>query len=358
MTTENMNKTPSIILNDKTRTKLFFASDFLFFLNSKKLNIRLHLNHARSLYGNYFQFFPNIQVMERYVPVKNNGNEIHIDFIDKLDNINPMALNFPILSKDQAAEYERTAQNNKLHLIPLSHEQTAGFKIAELESAKDMLFRCLKENDFLGRRFLISAGPTAEDIDPVRFLTNRATGKMGIALARAAFRRGAEVNLVMGPSALKIPRCLQSVSVRSAKDMADTVIPAFSEADIYIGCAAVADYTPQNTSKNKIKKSEDSLTLTLDRTTDILKALDGVRKKQIMVGFSVETTAELENSKRKLQSKNLDMIVINNPRNKGAAFGGDTNLVTILSKNDRCETYPLMSKLAVSEIILDWIKEL
>jgi len=350
--------TSSIILNDKTSARLFLAADFLHFLNNQNLKVRLHLNSQRSAYGNFFQFFPNIQINEKFVPLKNNGDELQIDFIEEIADINSSHLNYPLVKEKFAADFSREMQKHPFNIIPFSNEQSCGLRTADAESAEDLLFRHIGENDLAGRRILISAGPTAEDIDPVRFITNRSSGKMGTSLARAAFRRGADIKLVLGPATLKIPDCLQSVRVRSAKEMADAVISAFKNTDIYIGCAAVADYTPQSAAKEKIKKSEENLVLTLERTTDILKALGKIRNKQVLAGFSVETNAEMENSERKLRSKNLDLIVINNPKKKGAAFGADTNLVTILDKKGRSKSYPLMSKIEVSNKILDWIKEI
>jgi len=207
----------------------------------------------------------------------------------------------------------------------------------------------------LGKKILITAGPTHEKLDPVRFIGNRSTGKMGIALAEECLGRGAEVTIVLGPVSIPVPSKARIINVESAEQMANAVFDNMSEQNIFIMAAAVADYTPQSISDVKIKKSDDDLSLKLKRTIDIAKVLG--RKKsqnQIMIGFALETDSELLNAKEKLAKKNFDMIVLNSLNDKGAGFGHDTNKVTIISsKDNKISNYELKSKKKVAKDILD-----
>ncbi len=207
----------------------------------------------------------------------------------------------------------------------------------------------------LGKKILITAGPTHEKLDPVRFIGNRSTGKMGIALAEECLGRGAEVTIVLGPVSIPVPSKARIINVESAEQMANAVFDNMSEQNIFIMAAAVADYTPQSISDVKIKKSDDDLSLKLKRTIDIAKVLG--RKKsqnQIMIGFALETDSELLNAKEKLAKKNFDMIVLNSLNDKGAGFGYDTNKVTIISsKDNKISNYELKSKKKVAKDILD-----
>ena len=199
----------------------------------------------------------------------------------------------------------------------------------------------------------MTAGPTREALDPVRFLSNHSSGKMGYAVARAASDRGAEVTLVTGPTALKPPAFVETVEVTSAQEMFDAVTRRAQEQDIIVKAAAVADYRPAEYSENKLKKGEgDPLSLPLERTRDILLWL-GEHKKpgQFLCGFSMETQNMLENSRAKLNRKNIDMIVANNLKVKGAGFGTDTNVVTIITR-DREKELPLMGKDEVADALL------
>lgn len=213
------------------------------------------------------------------------------------------------------------------------------------------------EKDLAGKKILITAGPTREAIDPVRFLTNHSTGKMGYALARIAAMRGADVTLVSGPVQLSVPLTVKCVNVTTAKEMFDAVRELAPEQEIVIKAAAVADYRPANVSSEKVKKTDGVLSLPLERTDDILQYL-GEHKAadQFLCGFSMETEHMLENSRRKLEKKHLDMIVANNVKTEGAGFGTDTNVVTILTKETIVEL-PMMSKEEVAERILDEIRE-
>lgn len=209
------------------------------------------------------------------------------------------------------------------------------------------------EKDLYGKKILITAGPTREAIDPVRFISNHSTGKMGYALARQAMLRGADVTLVTGPTTLTPPPFVEVVSVESAKDMFEEVITLAASQDIIIKSAAVADYKPSSVATEKIKKKEDTSVMELVRTQDILSHL-GANKKdgQILCGFSMETENLIENSRKKLEKKHADMIVANNLQESGAGFGTDTNVVTIITKEDTIEL-PILSKDEVANRILN-----
>ena len=211
------------------------------------------------------------------------------------------------------------------------------------------------EKDLAGKRVLVTAGATQESLDPVRYLTNHSTGKMGYAIAKAAMLRGARVTLVSAPTNLTAPLNTELAPVVSAQDMFEAVESHFDDTDILIMAAAVADYRPKEFVDHKIKKKEGDNTLELARTTDILGTL-GARKRadQFICGFSMETENLLENSAQKLQKKNLDMIVANNLRTQGAGFGTETNVVTLIRPDDMIEL-PIMSKLDVAHRILDQI---
>lgn len=209
--------------------------------------------------------------------------------------------------------------------------------------------------DLSGKKVLITTGATCESIDPVRYITNHSTGKMGYALAKMAMLRGADVTVISGHTDVSPPMFVNNIPVVSAKDMFESVKDNFSNHDIIIKAAAVADYTPITVSKNKIKKSDGDLSIPLSRTQDILAYLGQNRTpNQFICGFSMETENMLPNSKSKLERKNIDMIVANNLTTKGAGFGTDTNVVTLITKNST-EELPLMSKENVANAILDTI---
>ncbi|MCH5267926.1 MAG: bifunctional phosphopantothenoylcysteine decarboxylase/phosphopantothenate--cysteine ligase CoaBC [Lachnospiraceae bacterium] len=211
------------------------------------------------------------------------------------------------------------------------------------------------EKDLAGKRILITAGPTVEAIDPVRFISNHSTGKMGYALANIAMQRGAEVTLVTGPVHLEPPAFVEVVPVQSAEDMFREVTSRAAEQDIIIKAAAVADYTPEIVAEEKIKKTGDKTEIKLMRTKDILKYLGEHRGAgQLLCGFSMETEHMLENSRKKLEKKNLDMIVANNVKTEGAGFGVDTNVVTMITKDGEKEL-PQMSKEEVASAIFDML---
>ena len=211
------------------------------------------------------------------------------------------------------------------------------------------------EKDLAGKKILITAGPTQEAIDPVRYITNHSSGKMGYALAKMAMLRGAEVTLVSGQTAITPPPFVNFVSIVSAKDMFDAVTACSNEQDIIIKAAAVADYRPSSVSDEKIKKSDDQMSIALERTDDILKYLGEHKKeKQFLCGFSMETSNMISNSRAKLVKKNLDMIAANCLKVEGAGFQGDPNVLTLITQNEEV-SLDLMSKEDASNIILDKI---
>lgn len=211
------------------------------------------------------------------------------------------------------------------------------------------------EKDMLGMNVLVTAGPTQEAVDPVRYITNHSTGKMGYAIAKCVMLRGANVTLVTGPTNIKKPPFVDVIEIKSAQDMFEAVTSHFDTQDIVIKAAAVADYRPASVSDEKVKKADGELAIELERTQDILKYL-GENKKggQFLCGFSMETQNMLENSRAKLVKKNLDMIVANNLKVSGAGFGTDTNIVTMITKETEIEL-EIMSKDDVAGCILDEI---
>ena len=214
------------------------------------------------------------------------------------------------------------------------------------------------EKDLKGKKIMVTAGPTQEAIDPVRYITNHSTGKMGYAIAKRAMLRGADVTLVSGPVALDPVPFVKMVPVTTAQDMFEAVSGGFPEQDILIKAAAVADYRPSNVSDEKVKKRDGDMAIALERTTDILGYVGEHKKpEQIICGFSMETQNMLENSRKKLKKKHLDMIVANNLKEQGAGFGTDTNRVTIISEKEE-KNLELMSKEEVADEILNYILEM
>ena len=226
----------------------------------------------------------------------------------------------------------------------------------KLPSEETLVQYVLKElafpKDIQDMRVLVTAGPTQEAIDPVRYITNHSTGKMGYAIAKMAMLRGAKVTLVSGPTALEIPMFLEYVPVVSAEEMCQEVLKRAGEQDMIIKAAAVADYRPANTATEKIKKSDEEAQLQLERTTDILAALGKQKGNTVLCGFSMETENMLENSRKKLEKKNLDMIVANNLKQEGAGFGTDTNILTLITRDAEHEL-EIMSKEKAAGCLLD-----
>ena len=211
------------------------------------------------------------------------------------------------------------------------------------------------EKDMAGKKVLVTAGPTQEALDPVRYLTNHSSGKMGYAIAQAAARRGAQVTLVSGPVALKRLPYVETVDVVSAQEMFEAVTTRAAEQDIIIKAAAVADYRPTVVAEDKMKKSDDALSIPLERTQDILGWLGQHRQPgQFLCGFSMETQNMVENSRKKLEKKRVDMIAANNLKVEGAGFGVDTNLLTLITK-DELDELPMVTKEAAADLLLDSI---
>lgn len=234
---------------------------------------------------------------------------------------------------------------------------TGAGKMPEPETLLQYIIKTIAfEKDLLGKNVLVTAGPTQEKIDPVRYITNHSTGKMGYAIAENCMRRGAHVTLVSGPVAIEPPMFVEVVKVISAQEMADAVIERAAEQDIIIKSAAVADYRPVNPADEKIKKKDNEASaIELERTIDILSYLGSHKTdKQFICGFSMETENMLENSKAKLAKKNVDMIVANNLKVAGAGFGTDTNIVTIITADD-CKELEIMTKAEVAAAIIDEI---
>ena len=211
------------------------------------------------------------------------------------------------------------------------------------------------EKDLKGKKILVTAGPTQESVDPVRYLTNHSSGKMGYAIAKAAMLRGADVTLVSGRTSIEPPMFVNLIPVVTARDMYEAVTSVSNEQDIIIKAAAVADYRPARISEEKVKKSDGQMSIELERTDDILKFLgEHKRVGQFLCGFSMETQNVIDNSRAKLAKKNLDMVIANNLKVDGAGFGTDTNVITMITKTD-CTEFPKMSKFEVAGCIFDAI---
>ncbi|MGD6964996.1 bifunctional phosphopantothenoylcysteine decarboxylase/phosphopantothenate--cysteine ligase CoaBC [Rossellomorea vietnamensis] len=209
-----------------------------------------------------------------------------------------------------------------------------------------------------GKKLVVTAGPTREKIDPVRFFSNRSSGKMGFALAEEAAKLGAEVTLISGPVSLETPQGVNLISIESAEDMYNEVLKAFNTADIVIKSAAVADYKPKITSDTKMKKQDGDLSIEFDRTKDILKTLGEKKDGQLLIGFAAETNNVEQYAAEKLRKKNADMIVANNITVEGAGFAGDTNIVTVFRKDGTQRELPLLTKADTAKEILYEIKNL
>ena len=231
-------------------------------------------------------------------------------------------------------------------------------KMPEPETLLEYILREVAyEKDLKGKKILVTAGPTQEPIDPVRYLTNHSSGKMGYAIAKVCSMRGAEVTLVSGKTAIKPPLFVDVVPVTTAREMYEAVIERSDRQDIVIKAAAVADYRPKTISEQKVKKTDEELSIEMERTDDILKYLgEHKRANQFLCGFSMETEHMLENSRKKLKKKNLDMIVANNVKVEGAGFAGDTNIVTLITGDDETQL-PLLSKEETAVEIMNKILE-
>ena len=231
-------------------------------------------------------------------------------------------------------------------------------KLASPETIVEEVVKLLSvEKDLKGKSIVITAGPTVESIDPMRYITNRSTGKMGYSIAKKAIERGADVTLITGPTNLTPPQNLKKlIKIESAEDMYNAVVENLDENQVIIKSAAVADYKPKTYSDKKIKKSDDDLVISLDRNKDIAYEIGKIKKDKILVGFAAETNDLIENAKGKIKKKNLDFIVANDLTKEGAGFGVDTNIVKIIDKNGDITEYPKMQKEEVANVILDKVK--
>jgi len=258
----------------------------------------------------------------------------------------------------------RLRESGYFVLQPESGELASGLsgagRLPDFSVIIDALENIVKNShrDLQGKKLLVTAGPTHEPIDPVRFIGNRSSGKMGFAIANAAALRGAEVTLISGPMTLMTPRNVHRINVESAKDMLSAVSKEILRADALVMAAAVADYTPTEFAPKKIKKSSGVPVLELKTTTDVLGSLAEQRRGKVIVGFSLETDHEIQNAKQKLKQKKLDFIVLNNPLTDGAGFGSDTNVVSIISKNGNITKLKKMPKFDVANEILNRIVKL
>lgn len=271
------------------------------------------------------------------------------------------------------------AMNTKMYLNPVTQDNLNrlrhyGWEVLQPDSGvlacgavgagrmpepQDLLEVCLHylrhEKDMTGLKVMVTAGPTREAIDPVRYITNKSTGKMGYSIAKAAAARGAEVTLVSGPVNLPKPHYVNVIDITSAQEMYEAVTANSAEMDIIIKAAAVADYRPETVADNKVKKKDGDMAIALTRTNDILKYLGEHRQpNQFLCGFSMETQNMVENSRAKLDKKNLDLIAANNVKVAGAGFGVDTNILTLISHDDMTEL-PLLAKSAAADVLLDEI---
>jgi phosphopantothenoylcysteine decarboxylase/phosphopantothenate--cysteine ligase len=231
-------------------------------------------------------------------------------------------------------------------------------RLADIPDIMEGIESAVTDKDLTGEKILVTAGPTREPFDPVRFITNYSSGKMGYALATMARRRGADVTLISGPTALAVPPNLHFVTVSSAREMRDAVMRHLEEATVVIKAAAVADYRPSSTADNKIKKKKGPLVVELERNPDIIAEVGKNKGSRIVVGFAMETDNLLENATLKLKEKNMDFIVANDLHEPGAGFACDTNVIKILGADGGVEALSLMDKLDVADQILDRVKRL
>jgi phosphopantothenoylcysteine decarboxylase/phosphopantothenate--cysteine ligase len=231
-------------------------------------------------------------------------------------------------------------------------------RLPELQKIIDSLETVLSgyKKDLTGKKILVTAGPTYEDIDPVRYIGNRSSGKMGLKIAHAAYLRGADVTLISGPTQLSSYQGINRINVRSASEMKNSVSSEFEKNDVLIMSAAVADYKPENKSSSKIKKEDSSISISLTKTDDILSSLN--KGNKIVVGFALETDNEVINAEKKLKSKNLDLIVLNSLKESGSGFEVDTNKVVIIGKDKSKIELPLMSKFQTAHKIIDELLKL
>ena len=270
------------------------------------------------------------------------------------------AMNVHMWENKICQENIQKLRSHGYHFIdPEAGELACGYegkgRLAEIPAIVEEIRSLLSPKDFSGERVLVTAGPTEEPIDPVRFLSNRSSGKMSFALARAARRRGAEVTLISGPTSLAVPPQMKHIPVRSAVQMREAVMGHLESASVLIMAAAVSDYRPKQRALGKIKKSAPEAVVELELNPDILAEAGSHKKSQILVGFAAETENLLASSREKLKQKNLDLIVANDVTLPGAGFGVDTNIVKIIDRDGKVGELPLMAKEDLADRILDRI---
>lgn len=350
---------------DKSNGKLFYVHDFLAELSNFEAIVAVYLPvDYQKTYGSLFEHFPGIKIeSESKIDSEDQLNIVFSD-INNLTTVkyHKHTLVYPIISSNDLGIYRNIITHQDLDINQIIRveitEDGSSIYTPSPRWAMDMLCRKINDQPLHNISFLISAGPTIEDIDPVRYLTNRSSGKMGIALARAAYMLGANVKLTLGSGAMEPPNYLNVLKIRSAEDMYEAVMNNFNQCKVYIGSAAIADFAPVAIQPDKIKKKDGMPELILKPTKDILEKIKHIKKNQLVIGFSVETRNTIENSKSKLIDKDLDLVVINNPKEKGAAFDGDTNVVTIIFKDGRIVSWPIMSKIDVANKLMNEIEKL
>jgi len=240
----------------------------------------------------------------------------------------------------------------------LACRTTGKGRLPEVQAILEEIKRLLAPKDLTGLKVLVTAGPTEEPLDPVRFITNLSSGKMGYALAAAASRRGAKVILISGPTSLPLPATEKIIRVRTAKEMYKAVLDHYKQVNVIIKAAAVADYRPKVTAKEKIKKDVKKISLDLEKNPDIISEVGKSKGKRLLVGFAMETQNLLANAREKLIHKNMDLIVANNLREEGAGFRTDTNIITIIDRSGKTESLGKMTKIEAAGVILDRIKKI
>ncbi len=263
----------------------------------------------------------------------------------------------PVVQENLERLRQRGIQVLEPEAGPLACGAVGWGRLPEVESILAALARLVSSQDLAGRRILVSAGPTQEDLDPVRFLTNRSSGKMGYALARAAWRRGAEVTLVSGPTALPDPYGVEVIRVRTALDMLSALWERFPQADALLMAAAVGDYRAESLAEQKMKRGPQAVRVNLVQNPDILREVGKLKTHQVMVGFAAETGEFITEARRKLREKNLDLIVANDVNRPESGFAVDTNEVTLIARDGEPVPLPLMSKDEVADRILDWLAD-
>jgi phosphopantothenoylcysteine decarboxylase/phosphopantothenate--cysteine ligase len=273
------------------------------------------------------------------------------------------AMNVHMYAHPLVQENMRKLAGIGYHIVePSSGELACGYegkgRLADPSDIVEEVQAALTKKDLTNEQIIVTAGPNCEPIDPVRFISNRSTGKMGYAMARVAQQRGAHVTLDSGPTSLPLPRGIDFHSVRTACEMQQAVLNAYPQATMVVSAAAIADYRPAEVAPQKIKKGVGEFVISLDRNPDIIAGLGRQKGARLLVGFATETEDVLQNAERKLKSKNLDMIVANDVTQEGAGFAHDTNIVTLIDRTGRVEPLSMMSKDAVAHAVYDRLLQL